>query len=358
METLSSAVPAVRPRFWGRIAPALLLVVLAPVVAEFLLGDFSVRQLYLLLILLPLYGGGALLIREVTRRAGRGWPTIILLGAAYGIFEEGITTMSLFNPDYAGGHLLRYGLVPVLGTSFAWDVFVVAIHVIFSISTPILIAEGVAGRRRTEPWLKTPGLVVAIALLVLGALVNTAFQIATSHFVASPAQLVTVVVLIVALVMAAFAAFPRRLPDAAEPGSWRAWFAFPAVLVLLSALVGVRYGLPGRGVPPALTIVLMLLLLAAVGGLVLATSRRPGWAPMGYLAVAAGAVGTYSWVGLTAFLAGHTNIGARTGPADVAGQIVLILIVSGVIGLGVARNRPDRLAAVPQPAVAQEARAG
>lgn len=358
MQPLSSAVAPVPPRFWSRIGPALLLVVLAPVIAEFLLGDFSVRQAYVLVILLPLYGGGALLIREVTRRSGRGWPTIILLAIAYGIFEEGITTMSLFNADYAGAHLLSYGFIPWLGTSFAWDVFVVSIHAVFSIATPILIAEGVAGPRRTEPWLRTPGLVLAIAMVTLGALINTTFQIATSHFVASPAQLVAVVVLVVGLIVAAFAVFPRREPKAAEPGSWRAWLAAPVVLVLLSALMGVRYGLPGRGVAAAWVILLMLLALAALGAVVLAGSRRRGWAPMGCLAVAAGAVGTYAWVSLAAFLQGHTNLQAPTGPADVVAQIVLVLLVFGLIALGAVRSRPGHLAARPEPVVAQEARAG
>ncbi len=358
MQPQSNPGGPVRPRFWARIGPALLLLVLAPVIAEFLLGDFPLRQLYLLVILLPLYGGGALLIREVTRHAGRGWPTIILLGVAYGVFEEGITTMSLFNPDYAGKHLLSYGFIPLLGTSFAWDVFVVAIHVVFSISTPILIAEGVSGRRRTYPWLRTPGLVAAIVLLVLGALVNTAFQVATSHFVASPAQLVTVGVLMVVLVVAAFGAFPRRTPEPEEPGSWRPWLAFPVVLVLLTAALEVRYALPGRGVGAAWVIGIMLLLLAAVGGVALVGSRRPGWAPMGCLAVAAGAVGTYSWHSLVTFLGGHTNLGAPVGPADVAGQIVLILVVFGLLGAGVARNRPDHPAARLESIAAEEAPAG
>lgn len=358
MQAPSTSPAPIRPRFWARVAPALLLVVLAPLVAEFLLGDFSVRQLYVLVILLPLYGGGALLIREVTRRAGRGWPTIILLAIAYGVFEEGVTTMSLFNPSYAGGHLLHYGFIPVLGTSFAWDVFVVAIHAVFSISTPILIAEGVAGPRRTEPWLRTPGLVVAIALFVLGALINTAFQVATSHFVASPAQLLTVAALVAALVVVAFAAFPRPTPQPAEPGSWRPWIAFPVVLVLLSGFMVVRQALPGRGVAAGWVIVLMLLALAAAGALVLAGSRRPGWAPMGCLAVAAGAIGTYGWLSLWTFLQGHTNLGVHTGPADVAGQVLLILALFALIGLGVLRNRPDRLLVRPEPVVAREAPAG
>src|SRR5215510_11696116 len=42
-----------------QVSPALGLLVLAPIVAEFLLGDFSVRQLGFLAFFIPQYGGGA-----------------------------------------------------------------------------------------------------------------------------------------------------------------------------------------------------------------------------------------------------------------------------------------------------------
>ena len=80
--------------------PALGLVFVAPLVAEFLLGNLPIKLLPALIVLAPMYGGGALLIREVVRRTGRGWPSILLLGMAYGIFEEAYTTQSLFNPNY------------------------------------------------------------------------------------------------------------------------------------------------------------------------------------------------------------------------------------------------------------------
>jgi hypothetical protein len=79
---------------------AVTLFFVAPLVTEFLLGDFPVTWLPLLIMLAPMYGGGALLIRELTRRSGRGWPTILLLGVAYAIIEEAFTTQSLFNPHY------------------------------------------------------------------------------------------------------------------------------------------------------------------------------------------------------------------------------------------------------------------
>jgi hypothetical protein len=65
-----------------RLAPVLALFFLAPLVAEFFLGDFSILQLPLIVPLAPMYGGGAILIRELARRTARGWPTIAVLAPA------------------------------------------------------------------------------------------------------------------------------------------------------------------------------------------------------------------------------------------------------------------------------------
>ncbi|WP_163568238.1 hypothetical protein [Fodinicola feengrottensis] len=109
-------------RTLSRVAPALLLLVLSPLVAEFLLGDFPITKVAFLLFVLPMYGCGAILIREIVRRTGRGWPTMLVLALAYAVLEEGITTMSLFNPNYAGDHLLAYGLIPAVGMSPVWTI--------------------------------------------------------------------------------------------------------------------------------------------------------------------------------------------------------------------------------------------
>ena len=58
--------------------PRLGLFFLSPLVGEFLLGNVSIDALPIGLVMAPMYGGGAVLIREVARRAGKGWPTIIL----------------------------------------------------------------------------------------------------------------------------------------------------------------------------------------------------------------------------------------------------------------------------------------
>lgn len=37
-------------------------------------------------------GVGARFIQEVTRQAGRGWPTMIVLGVSYTLAEEGLAS--------------------------------------------------------------------------------------------------------------------------------------------------------------------------------------------------------------------------------------------------------------------------
>jgi hypothetical protein len=57
--------------------------------AEVLFGATPISRIGVLLPVVPLYGDGALLIRELARRRG-GWTRIALLGAAYAIVEEGL----------------------------------------------------------------------------------------------------------------------------------------------------------------------------------------------------------------------------------------------------------------------------
>jgi hypothetical protein len=86
---------------WGRLASAVGLFFLAPLVGEYLLGNMPITDLPLLLVLAPFYGAGALLIREVTRRLGLGWHSMILMALAYAIVEEGLVLQTLFNPTVA-----------------------------------------------------------------------------------------------------------------------------------------------------------------------------------------------------------------------------------------------------------------
>src|SRR4051794_25897729 len=107
--------------------PALCLFVASPLIGEYLLGSLPASMLPLLPLMAAMYGSGAILIREWVRRTGRGWPSIVVLATAYGFFEEGFVTQSLFNPNYLHLRLLDYGWLPQLGIALPWTLYVVTI---------------------------------------------------------------------------------------------------------------------------------------------------------------------------------------------------------------------------------------
>jgi hypothetical protein len=326
-----------------RIGPAVLLTILSPVVAEFLLGDFSIRSLAVLIALLPLYGCGALLIREVARRAGRGWPTIVLLGAAFSLLEEGFLTQSLFNPNYVGQRLLDYGYIPALGTSLNWSVFVLSIHVVWSIATPILIAEGIAPDRRTQRWLKTPGILLTSLLFVWGCAATASFSLKASPFMATTRQFAVVGLLDLLAFVGAFTIRARTMTGPHETTRSRSRAPQPWWVFLATALMAILFMIAeplarDRAMAPFVSVIVRVGCEATAAALIVRWSRMGEWGPRHYLALSAGTVLTYGLFGLSAFLQGHTNLGVPTDRIDVVGQLVLVSAVFLLIWWGNRRS--------------------
>ena len=323
-----------------RLAPAWALFFLAPIVAEYLLGDLTIRMLAPLVALGPLYGGGALLIREIARRTGRGWPTIILLAIAYAVTEEAFLTQSLFNPDYVHQRLLDYGFIPMLGTSLNWTVFVLSIHVVWSVATPILIAEGLAGRLGRAPWLRTPGLVVTTALFLLGCTAVMSVSLKDTAFRASATQLITAgAVALLAVVCAFVVKLPRTRDVPATDRPPAPWVVALTSFTLAAAFALTQQWTRGNNVLPAVGVGGMLACEAIAALLFLAWSRRAGWGGPLYLAIATGTVSVYFLMGLDAFLRGQTNLKVPTNSVDVIGQVVIAAIIYLLIAVGVRRQR-------------------
>jgi hypothetical protein len=284
---------------------ALGLFLLAPLVAEFLLGNLPLTALGSLLVLAPLYGGGALLIREAARRLGRGWPTLLAWALAYALLEEGIVTMSLFNPGYAGADLLATGFIPALGIGAPWTVQVLAMHTVWSIAVPIALVEALAGPRRAVPWLGRLGLTITAGLFAVGLALNTLISVALFQFVAAPLQLIGTGLLVLVLVASGLG-FGRRSRPA--PGAGRRPAPSPWLVGGISFVVsGIFRVLPLPGWwsrhwigdwPPWLLVGLVALLAVGTSAAVVAWSRRRGWGEAHRLALAGGALLTYAWAAL------------------------------------------------------------
>jgi hypothetical protein len=284
------------------------LVVTAPLVAEFASGNLPVIYVWLLVIYAPLYGGAALLIRDLGRRTARPWPVIFTLGLAYGVLEESLLSFSLFNPDYAQLRLLDFGWIPALGIGSWWTTFVVLLHAVWSICVPIALVEALAGDLADRPWLTRHGVAWAVGAIGLGGAATVGFTLSEDDFVPSSAQLAGGAVAVAVLVALAGwlsrtpphpappadefrARMPPELapsgqpraPARAAPGPRRvAAAAFGASLLFVA-------GTAQMGSAPAVVAVYLILVAWGLTA-VRRWSARPGWSARHRLALAAGAL--------------------------------------------------------------------
>ena len=155
-----------------RILPILCVVVGAPVTAELLqayqalTGD-PVAVAGAIVFLAPLYGGAALLIREITVRTGRGWPATLILAAAFGLAMPGIVDLSMFGVDAPGvpywAELREPTLIPGLHVSAFSTISWAAGHVMMSVGAPLALLYAVAPVHRGRPLLGRVGIPATIA---------------------------------------------------------------------------------------------------------------------------------------------------------------------------------------------------
>jgi hypothetical protein len=284
---------------WHRLKPALSLFLLAPLIAEYLLGSLSFNQLVLFPLMALMYGAGALFVREVTRRSGRGWPTIIALGLAYGVIEEGLATQSLFNPHYLGLRLLDYGFIPAWGIGGPWTVYVVILHVVWSIAVPIGLVEALFCGRRTAPWLKKTGFVISGVIYILGVALITFGTRQKEKFTASGAQLAATAVIAAILIIAAFVLFRRgKVGSTASPEAsrWRP-FTLGVLAVVTGSVFHLVTQLGSADLSPWAAILIALALPLGMIAIVRVAQKSGGWTDAHTDAMMLGGLLAYCWLG-------------------------------------------------------------
>jgi hypothetical protein len=281
----------------------------APLIAEFLLGNLSLKLLPALIVLAPMYGGGAVLIRETTRRASRGWRSMLLLGAAYTLIEEGFVTQSLFNPNYLGMHMHLLDL-----------------HVFWSIAVSIVLVEALVPAQAEQPWLGRTGDAIVAVLFLFGLIVNARFSFRQHPFVASHAQLISAGVVCVGLIGCAFLLPLRssRVVPGVVPSPWST--ACAAFLLGISVLIT-----PPRWGWGAVAVLLLIDVCLLV--LVWLFSRRIRWSSMHTLSLGAGGALAY---GLHAFI--ETPVAGGTGMLARVGNAIFLLGAVGLILAGARRT--------------------
>src|SRR5262245_29663368 len=170
MQSMPIPMKSSSPTRRQRMAPIVTLLVLAPIIVEFLFGSTSVSRLYLLLPQIGVYGAGALLIRALVRHRGRGFGAILLLGLAFALAEECVILQTALAPLFVAmdpQHI--YGRS--LGVNWVYLLSQLGYESVWAIVIPIQLAELLFPKRRTDPWLGKAGMVVAAIVYLVASVV-------------------------------------------------------------------------------------------------------------------------------------------------------------------------------------------
>ncbi len=291
-----------RPRTW----PALLVLFFLPgITAEILSGSTPVL-VYLsnpvtLFFNVLLYGSGAILIREVARRRGLGWPSILLLGAAYGVFEEGLVVNTWANPWLSQICNVSHGVTSgicdysrVGGIDLTWAVSLTIFHAVVSIAIPILLVELLFPRRAPYAWLgrKVP-IVLVLAegvVLAFGLVLN--FASFRQHHQAGPpaGPYLFEMALMALLIVLALTRRPSTTAVSARAAP-RLWTLRLFGLLALGVDILLLYVFKGAGTPYGFALAAYAALLALAVWRGRTWSHRTGWSDEHRLALASGALG-------------------------------------------------------------------
>ena len=257
----------IRPRL-----PVLALLLLAPSIPELLTGSTPISELFFnppgfavgFTLDVALYGCGALLIREFSVAYQKGWASILLLGAAYGIAEEGFEVHTFFEPSGSPvGALGSYG--HLYGVNWLWALALTIFHATYSIALPILLTRLWFPAVKDARWLDR-GAVALLSVVYVGEVGIFGFLVGHGPSPAALAFFVGVVAALIALALWA----PRDLLHV----SMGATRLGRATLVLLGATPFLAYVVvlvasESHGVPAVLAGLFLVAADAAVLGVLL-----------------------------------------------------------------------------------------
>ena len=295
--------------------PVVMFMLLTPGIPEYLSSSSPINAvilnppmfLFQLLANTALYLPGALLVREAKVRWTKGWGTVLLLGAAYGILEEGVALSTLFDPKASPvGSLGSYG--HWLGVYWVWAAGIVPFHAVFSISLPILLLGLALPETSGRPLLG--GRKTAATLVVLSAdviLLMLVVNRASGYWMGWPI-LVSSLLTIAALIWAGFRAPGPALVLGSGGRTVSKKILFAIGVSFLLAIFLTEGLAQAAHLPPAVGFLLVLLVEALYP---VYLSRR-AWRdpPRGTVVLAAGLLTPIMTIGVAAELALPLTIAA------------------------------------------------
>jgi len=143
------------------------LLLLAPIIGEVLLGVTRITTLFVSLPQIGTWGSAALLIREVVRRRGGGWPAILLLGMTLAVADECLIQHTSLAPLVGADPEHLYDRA--LGVKWVYFLWALGYESFWIVVLPIQLTELMFRDRRDEPWVVKRGLVTATVFFVFAS---------------------------------------------------------------------------------------------------------------------------------------------------------------------------------------------
>ena len=306
----ASALPYASPQMPGSAQPltrrkltwpaVFALYLLSPFIAEMLTGStppLRWNNPVGIILTTGLYGSGAILARELVRRRRLGWGNLALLGAAYGVLEEGMSFQSWFNPTWTPpADRLRFFEI-----NWTFALAFTTIHVALSILSSVIVAEAFFPQLADRPWLSKKGFVgftIWLGAVVAWLFFTYGFLLYHGKGYDHPpvSYLIAPLLFVLFLVLGLRRSHPRATtPDVIAHPAPRLWtlrgLSFTVALVFFVNLFFLRVLVPAPLVFTPIIIMAGIDLLGIL--LVRSFSKRSGWGMVHRLALTSGVLGFF-----------------------------------------------------------------
>jgi hypothetical protein len=286
-----------RPTFFQRLLPGFTLFIAAPLVAELLPGATRFGAIFVFPIEMCIWGGGALWIRELVRRRGLGWVSMLCLGLVLALAEECVIQQTSLAPLVI--QLKGQVYARASGVNYVYLVWALIYEAVFVVFLPVLITELLFPARRAQPWMNLAGTIVTLILFVPASLLawyawTHIARIRVFHVPAFDPPLGHVLIALAAMLVLVLLAFgpARHWGREAPLEPWSPWLlglgsALWSVLVFGLSLLA--FGI-APDVPPAAAVGGGVALAAVAIALVPRFAAHPAWRDLHGFGLFAGAL--------------------------------------------------------------------
>jgi len=148
-------------------APAILLMLFAPLLTEVLPGATRFGSIFVFPIEVTVWGGGALLIRDAVRRWKLGWFNMLLLALSLSVAEEFLIQQTSVAPMVLRLKGVTYARF--LGVNYVYLLWALIYETVFVVFAPIYLVELIFPQKRHQVWMNKIGFIAVILFFFAGA---------------------------------------------------------------------------------------------------------------------------------------------------------------------------------------------